>query len=139
MPSSKFVVESKSSNTFKANKVKSMFDCNMDVVKKEFNINIPIEDIKWNVGLIVGASGTGKTTIARKLFDKFRFFDGFEWSGQSIIDDFGDQHSAKEITEILSKVGFASPPDWLKPFNVLSNASIVKSLNVSYLSSVGPL
>lgn len=127
MPSTKFVVESKASDSFKANKVKSMFDCNMDVVKKEFSVNIPIEGTKWNVGLIVGASGTGKTTIARKVFDKFRFFDGFEWKGQSIIDDFGDEHSAKEITEILSKVGFASPPDWLKPFSVLSNGQKMRA------------
>ena len=127
MPSSKFVVESKSSNSFKANKVKSMFDCDMDVIAKEFNVNIPIEDTKWNIGLIVGASGTGKTTIARKIFKDFRFFDGFEWVGQSIIDDFGDEHSAKEITEILSKVGFASPPDWLKPFDVLSNGQKMRA------------
>lgn len=127
MPSAKFIVESKSSNTFKANKVKSMFDCDMDVIKKEFNINIPIENTKWNIGLIVGASGTGKTTIARKVFENFRFFDGFEWTSQSIIDDFGDNYSAKEITEILSKVGFASPPDWLKPFNVLSNGQKMRA------------
>lgn len=126
MPSSKFVVESKSSDSFKANKVKSMFDCDMDTVRKEFDVNIPIENIKWNVGLIVGASGTGKTTIARKVFKDFRFFDGFEWDGESIIDDFGE-HSAKDITEILSKVGFASPPDWLKPFNVLSNGQKMRA------------
>ena len=89
MPSSKFVVKSKSSDSFKANKVKSMFDCDMDTVRKEFDVNIPIEDIKWNVGLIVGASGTGKTTIARQVFKDFRFFDGFKWAGKSIIDDFG--------------------------------------------------
>jgi ABC-type polar amino acid transport system ATPase subunit len=98
----------------------------MDIVRKEFDVNIPIEDIKWNVGLIVGASGTGKTTIARQVFKDFRFFDGFEWAGKSIIDDFGE-HSAKDITEILSKVGFASPPDWLKPFNVLSNGQKMRA------------
>lgn len=127
MPSSKFVIESKTSNTFKANKVKSMFDCDIDILKKEFNINIPIENTKWNIGLIVGASGTGKTTIAKKIFEDFKFFTGFEWHGESIVDDFGDQYSAKEITEILSKVGFASPPDWLKPFHVLSNGQKMRA------------
>lgn len=126
MPSSKFVIQSESSNTFKANKVKSMFDCNMDIIKKEFDVNIPIENMKWNIGLIVGASGTGKITIAKKIFKEFKFFDGFEWKGKSIIDDFGDK-SAKEITEILSKVGFASPPDWLKPFSVLSNGQKMRA------------
>jgi len=126
MPSAKFVIESKTSDSFKANKVKSMFDCEMNVVSKTFDVNIPIEDIKWNIGLIVGASGTGKTTIAKQIFKNYEFFEGFEWVGQSIIDDFGD-HSAKDITEILSKVGFASPPDWLKPFSVLSNGQKMRA------------
>jgi GNAT superfamily N-acetyltransferase len=56
-----------------------------------------------------------------------RKIDGFDWSGNSIIDDFGDHHSAKDITEVLSKVGFASPPDWLKPFSVLSNGQKMRA------------
>jgi ABC-type ATPase with predicted acetyltransferase domain len=98
-----------------------MFDCQMDSVKKEFDVSIPIEDKKWNIGLIVGASGTGKTTIAKTVFDDFEFFNGFKWEADSVLDDFADELSAKQITEVLSKVGFASPPDWLKPFSVLSN------------------
>lgn len=140
MPSAKFVVESKSSSSFRANKVKSMFDCDMDVVKKEFDVDIPIENINWNVGLIIGASGTGKTTIARRVFDKFKFFDGFDWKEESIIDDFGEDYTAKQITEILSKVGFASPPDWIKPFNVLSNGQKMRAeLARLILESDGPV
>lgn len=127
MPSTKFVVESKTSNSFKANKVKSMFDCDMEIIKKEFDVHIPIENEKWNIGLIVGASGTGKTTIAKRVFKEFDLFQGYDWDSESIIDDFGDDYSAKEITEVLSKVGFASPPDWLKPFNVLSNGQKMRA------------
>jgi ABC-type lipoprotein export system ATPase subunit/GNAT superfamily N-acetyltransferase len=127
MPSAKFVVSSHASKSFKANKVKSMFDCEMDVVEKQFNVNIPIEGEKWNVGLIVGASGTGKTTIAKNVFKDFYLFDGFDWSGNSVIDDFPENKTAKEITEALSKVGFSSPPDWLKPFSVLSNGQKMRA------------
>ena len=127
MPSSKFVVQSETGKSFRANKVKSMFDCDMDIIKKEYDVDIPIENSKWNVGLIVGASGTGKTTIAKTLFKDFLLFDGFEWAGKSIVDDFPEDLSAKEITEILSKVGFASPPDWLKPFHVLSNGQKMRA------------
>jgi len=121
MPSSKFVISSKVGESFRINKVKGMFDCQFNEIKKEFDVNIPIENEKWNVGLIVGASGTGKTTIAKKVFKDFNLFNGFEWNADSILDDFPEDLSAKQITEILCKVGFASPPDWLKPFSVLSN------------------
>ena len=127
MPSSEFVVENNVGSSFRVNKVKSMFDCDMDVVKKKFSVNIPIEDKEWNIGLIVGSSGSGKTTIAKKLFNDFMFFDGFDWSENCFLDDFSENLSAKRITEVLSKVGFASPPDWLKPFTVLSNGQKMRA------------
>jgi ABC-type lipoprotein export system ATPase subunit/N-acetylglutamate synthase-like GNAT family acetyltransferase len=127
MPSAEFVVQSTVKNTFKTNKVKSMFDCDMDVVSKHFDVSIPIEQMDWSIGLIVGASGSGKTTIAKTLFPEYELFNGFEWSDGAIVDDFGDNFSAKEITEVLSKVGFASPPDWLKPFSVLSNGQKMRA------------
>ena len=127
MPSSKFIVESKIQKSFRTDKVKGMFDVQMDTVKKEFEVNIPIENKVWNIGLIVGASGTGKTTIAKHLFKEYTLFDGYSWSDKAIVDDFPKQLSAKEITESLSKVGFSSPPDWLKPFNVLSNGQKMRA------------
>jgi len=127
MPSSKFVIESPIGNSFKVNKIKSMFDVDVDVIRKEFDIQIPIEDMNWNIGLIVGASGSGKTTIATKMFDEFDLFQGFEWSSDSIVDDFSKDLTPKEITEALSSVGFSSPPDWLKPFKVLSNGQKMRA------------
>lgn len=127
MPSSKFVIEQKIGNSFKVNKIKSMFDVDVDVIKKEFDVNIPIESLNWNIGLIVGASGSGKTTIATKMFVDFDLFKGFEWSSDSIVDDFDKDLTPKQITEALSSVGFSSPPDWLKPFRVLSNGQKMRA------------
>lgn len=127
MPSTKFVVENKVPSSFRVEKVKGLFDCDMDVVRKEFDVSIPIEDKDWNIGLIVGASGSGKTTIAKNVFDKFKLFTGFDWQSDSFLDDFSEDYSAKQITEVLSKVGFASPPDWLKPFGVLSNGQKMRA------------
>lgn len=127
MPSSKFVISTKVPTSFRAEKVKGMFDVDMTEIKKEFDVDIPIEGKKWNVGLIVGSSGSGKTTIAKRVFDKFDLFSGFEWSSDTFLDDFDDSLSAKQIVESLSKVGFASPPDWLKPFSVLSNGQKMRA------------
>lgn len=122
MPSSKFIKTSIIPNSFRNEKVKGMFDVDKNEIIKEFNINIPIEDMNWNIGVIVGSSGTGKTTIAKEVFKDYLLFDGFEWdNSKTIIDNFDSKYTPSEITEILSKVGFSSPPDWLKPFNVLSN------------------
>lgn len=127
MPSSKFVIESPIGNSFRVNKVKSMFDVDFDVVRKEYNVSIPIENRPWNIGLIVGASGSGKTSIAKRLFADFDLFSGFQWEAKSILDDFSAQFTPKQITEALSSVGFSSPPDWLKPFSVLSNGQKMRA------------
>lgn len=122
MPSAKFVKKTIINNSFRNEKVKGMFDVISNEIINEWDVNIPIENINWNIGVIVGASGSGKTTIAKEVFKDYLFFENFEWDNSiSVIDNFDKKYEAKQITEILSKVGFSSPPDWLKPFNVLSN------------------
>lgn len=75
----------------------------------------------WNIGLIVGPSGSGKSTIVRELFGD-NLISGFEWSKEkSILDDFPKEMSIKEIANLLSSVGFSSPPSWVRSFHVLSN------------------
>ena len=89
-------------------------------------VTIEIPDLSerdWNVGLIVGPSGAGKTTVAKQLFgDEMNLYENFEWSKtKAVIDDFPKTMMIKEITELLSSVGFSSPPSWLRPFHTLSN------------------
>jgi len=84
----------------------------------QVNFDLPQE---WNIGLIVGPSGSGKTTIARELFGDYIVTD-WQWSqDKSIVDDFPREMSIKDITGLLSSVGFSSPPSWVRPFHVLSN------------------
>lgn len=73
---------------------------------------------KWNIGLIVGNSGTGKTSIAKKCFGDF---DKLKWDDNSIIENFEKSKTMEEITFALGSVGFNVVPYWLKPFSVLSN------------------
>jgi ABC-type dipeptide/oligopeptide/nickel transport system ATPase component len=47
---------------------------------------------------------------------------GFEWpTTRSVIDGFPTAASIKDVTALLSSVGFSSPPSWTRPFSVLSN------------------
>ena len=76
---------------------------------------------EWNVGLIVGPSGSGKSTIAKELFGA-HLVHGYEWAAdKSIVDGFPKDAGIKDITGLLSSVGFSSPPAWLRPFSALSN------------------
>lgn len=87
----------------------------------EWDCELPVESRPWNVGLIVGPSGCGKSTIAKELFSR-ELIQGFDWpSDKSIVDSFPTEMGIKEITLLLSSVGFSSPPSWLRPFHVLSN------------------
>lgn len=122
MPGSEFVKEYNIPESFRNNKIKSMFDYNKETSFKKFSVNIPIEEKDWNIGLIVGSSGSGKTTIGRECFPDFYFFEQNQWDNtKTIVDNFSQSFSANEIVEILSKVGLSSPPEWLKPYNILSN------------------
>src|SRR5207249_3484573 len=86
----------------------------------------------WNIGLVVSPSGCGKSTIARHVFaSQLAEQESLEnWPReQSILDAFPEGMPIKEIVNILSSVGFSSPPAWLKPFHVLSTGQQSRSLS----------
>lgn len=86
-----------------------------------FTVDLPLDERPWQIGLIVGPSGCGKTTIARELFPD-AYVHGFNWpTERSLVDAFPAALGIKEITGLLSSVGFSSPPSWLRPFRALSN------------------
>jgi len=122
MPSFVHVVEADYCPTFRTEKVAGMFDVPVaDKLRKEWNVQIPIEGKDWAVGLIVGASGAGKTTIAKRAFGEEAYFTGNEWRAKCLLDDFREDLDIKTITGALSHVGLASPPAWLLPYSALSN------------------
>ena len=82
---------------------------------------LPLEEKDWQIGMIVGPSGCGKSTIARELFNA-ELISGYEWDHKkSIVDGFPKKLGIKDVTSLLSQVGFSSPPSWLRPFQCLSN------------------
>ncbi|OAI46867.1 hypothetical protein AYO44_10450 [Planctomycetaceae bacterium SCGC AG-212-F19] len=118
------VVESPVVATPRVRQVCGLFDLTPGpVARVEWHVALPLDARPWHIGLIVGPSGCGKSTIARDLFaDAFARQQALDdWPrDQSILDGFPAGMSVKDITALLSSVGFASPPAWLRPFHVLS-------------------
>src|SRR3954463_1779341 len=107
--------------TPRVQQVRGIFDLSASKTSKvSWHVALPLEEKPWHVGLIVGPSGCGKSTIARHLWPE-RIGRTPHWSSdRAVIDDFPESIPIKDVTSILSSVGFSSPPAWLRPFQVLS-------------------
>jgi GNAT superfamily N-acetyltransferase len=91
----------------------------------------------WQLGLILGPSASGKTTLARHLLGQ-NLVERFDWPrDKAIIDGLSvvsgpssvstdnkerttDKPTIHDLTRLLTSVGLSSPPAWIKPFHVLS-------------------
>lgn len=91
--------------------------------------DIPAFPKKFKIGLIVGASGSGKSSVLRKFFGKQK---KLEWDrDKAIVSHFDSKEDAERR---LFAVGLNSVKTWLKPYHVLSNgekfrASMARQLN----------
>ena len=110
---------SKIDRTFRVAKIQSDFDYTAEQTNESFKGTLSLPD-KWNIGLIVGGSGTGKSTIAKELFGK-QLITSFAYTSKSVIDDMPRDKTVEEIVRTFYSVGFGSVPSWLKPYGVLSN------------------
>lgn len=105
--------------SFRVDEVMQNFDIKAEHLNETFTGEIPIENQNWKIGLIVGGSGTGKSTIAKHLF-KDAYINGFDYDDRAVLDNVSADKSTHEIELAFTSVGFSSPPQWLKPYNVLS-------------------
>lgn len=119
MPSFDFIKKVSPKKTFRVSSVMGKFDLQSNSIEERFSGNIKLPK-DWQIGLIVGKSGSGKTSIAKQLFPQ-EYFNGFEYKAETILDDMPKDKSVEEISKIFNAVGFSSPPSWLKPYSVLSN------------------
>ena len=119
MPNFDIIKKSNPKKTFRVSSIIGKFDLQSNEVKEQFKGNIDIEN-DWQIGLIVGKSGTGKTTIAKQLFPE-SYITNYKYDCESVIDDMPKKSSVEQITKAFNSVGFSSPPSWLKSYSVLSN------------------
>lgn len=118
MSSVNIVAETKIVKTSRVKQLSAMFDVPASEVSRlEWHGDFPYDAGTWNVGLIVGASGCGKSTIARNVFGEM---PALEWKATSVIDDFAKNLSIEDISQTCSAVGFNTIPAWMRPYHVLS-------------------
>lgn len=119
MPNFNILRQCTAAKTFRVASVMGAFDLQTENIVECFEGEINLPE-KWSIGLIVGKSGTGKTTIAKELFAN-AYISNFQYSDKSILDDMPKHCSVSEITQAFNSVGFSSPPSWLKSYQHLSN------------------
>ena len=72
-------------------------------------------DKEFSIGLIVGASGSGKSSLLKEFGKE----ETITWNGDEAVCSHFD--NAKDARERLSAVGFNSIPAWMRPYHLLSN------------------
>jgi hypothetical protein len=103
---------------------------NKDESNVTINANLEHLPKEWNIGVVYGGSGTGKTTILKNYFKKPMDESYFD-NSKSLISNF-DWLTPKEATLLLSAMGLSSVPTWLRPFNTLSNGEQYRA-NLAYI------
>lgn len=120
----KIILESEIVND---NFTKYLYD-NYDIQNKELTTTeVPIpsmEDIDamnkddWNIMLICGKSGSGKSTILREIFGDVKPIEIDR--NKAVISQFPNL-SEEDACDLLSSMGLSSVPTWLRKPNELSN------------------
>lgn len=119
MPTIELVKECAIKPSHRVRQLASMFDAPIEKKQVlELRGDLPLDEKPWNVGLIVGASGTGKSQILKHVFGTQ---PNMNWDAPSVIDAFDDRFSINDISSALSSVGFNTVPAWMRPFGILSN------------------
>jgi len=108
-------------NSYRAARVKSLFNaesgCNFDL-EAELDLTG-----SWQIGVVVGPSGSGKSSIGKVIFGENLMHDYTQgWAkDRPIVDEIAPDGDFNEVTGALANVGLGDVPAWLRPFHVLSN------------------
>lgn len=114
------ILQSPVSQSYRCKRAADSLD--IDVNKKsihQLSINLDLEK-PYNIGLILGSSGSGKTSLAKNMFGEDCFKNVID-ENKPIIDQFPDSYDYETCAKILSGVGLTQVPCWIRPVYTLSN------------------
>lgn len=112
--------------------VEEHFDLKVeDTCKVVIPNRLKFENIKdWNIGVVCGASGSGKSSILKNIGQIYEpTFD----VNKTLISNFNNMKPS-DVALLLCSMGLSSVPTWIRPYNVLSNgekyrADLAKALS----------
>lgn len=113
--------------------VHSLF--NADGIGFDLEAELPIDGIDvepWQIGLVVGPSGSGKSSIGGRIWGRKALRGNEPWPKDIPIvdaiapDSVGGDWQA--VTAALSAVGLGDVPAWLRPYHVLSTGEKFRAM-----------
>jgi len=105
--------------SYRAARVKSLFNIS-DGSRFVLETSLPIEDGEWQIGLVAGPSGSGKSSIGRALWGERAVYRPRWPKDRPIVDAIAPHGDFNAVTGALASVGLGSVPSWLRPYRVLS-------------------
>lgn len=112
-------------DSYRAACVRSLF--NVDGVGFDLEADLPIDGpdaAPWQIGLVVGPSGSGKSSLGARIWGKDALRGAEHWpKDKPIIDAIAPDAAGgdwRTVTAALSAVGLGDVPAWLRPYHVLS-------------------
>lgn len=106
-------------DSYRAARVKAMFNCESGADFR-LDADLAIDDDAWNVGVIVGPSGSGKSSMGERVFGRAAWWRPRWPKDVPIVDAIAPDAAFDEVPAALSAVGLGSVPTWLRPYHVLS-------------------
>ena len=110
----------KDHNSYRAARVKSLFNPERgDAFSLDANLPDASED--WQLGVVVGPSGSGKSSIGRMIGRGITDLNSGWPDDAPIVDAIAPEGDFNVVTGALAAVGLGDVPSWLRPFKALSN------------------
>lgn len=109
-------------DSYRAACVQSLF--NVEGIGFDLEADLPIDGpdaAPWQIGLVVGPSGSGKSSLGARIWGKDALRGAERWpKDKPIIDAIAPDGEWQAVTSALSAVGLGDVPAWLRPYHVLS-------------------
>lgn len=106
--------------SYRAARVKSLFNVESGA-NFVLDAELPLEDPDWQLGVVVGPSGSGKSSLGTKLWPGVAPWAPAWPQRKPVIDAIAPGGDFNAVTAALASVGLGSVPTWLRPYRVLSN------------------